>query len=272
MDKKLAIVTTNFENYQVTKDFLSSVENSIDDRTKVFISDLSTNIQSLIIKKWAEVIAGKNLGYAHGINLGLKKGLLEGFDQFVVINNDIRVRSDFVSSVVKSVNKHPTSIIGGKIYYEQGYEYHKDRYELPELGKVIWYAGGEVDWKHAVTHHIGVDEIDRGQYDTSKETEFITGCLMCFDKSVIEKVGFLDESYFLYYEDTDYCERAKNRGVKLYFDPSITIWHKNAQSTQGVGSKLHQKYQNTNRIKFGLKYAPLRTKIHLLKNYLLNLK
>ena len=91
---------------------------------------------------------------------------------------------------------------------------------------------------------------------------------MIFNKSVIDKIGYLDESYFLYYEDADWCERAKKAGINLYYDPSIVIWHKNAQSTGGAGSKLHQKYQEKNRLKFGLKYAPWKTKLHLIINLL----
>ena len=90
---------------------------------------------------------------------------------------------------------------------------------------------------------------------------------MCFDKHVIDNIGFLNESYFLYFEDADYCEKAKRNNIALYYDPNIVIWHKNAQSTQGSGSKIHVKYQKKNQLKYGLKYAPFKTKIHLLKNY-----
>jgi hypothetical protein len=54
------------------------------------------------------------------------------------------------------------------------------------------------------------------------------------------------------------------------YDPSIKLWHKNGQITDGPGSVLHKKYQEKNRVVFGLKYAPLRTKLHLLKNAITN--
>ncbi len=113
-----------------------------------------------------------------------------------------------------------------------------------------------------------MDEVDTGKYDKFEETDFVNGALMCFDKKVIDTIGFWDEKYFLYFEDADFCVRAKRAGIKLYYDPTIVVWHKNAQSTGGSGSLIHQNYQTKNRLRFGLKYAPLRTKIHLLKNYL----
>lgn len=90
---------------------------------------------------------------------------------------------------------------------------------------------------------------------------------MIFDKKVVERVGHWDEDYFLYFEDADFCEKAKRKKIQLYYDPSIILWHKNAQSTGGSGSSLQQKYQLKNRLKFALKYAPLKTKLHLLWNY-----
>ena len=55
---------------------------------------------------------------------------------------------------------------------------------------------GENDWKNCTTDHRGVDEVDHSQYNTFAKTDFITGCLLCYDKQVFEKVGKWDESYF----------------------------------------------------------------------------
>ncbi len=266
--KKLAIVTVNFENYKVTEEFLDCFKSQTSDNFKIFVADFSTQKKNLSSSRYLEVINGENRGYAYGVNLGLHEAVKQGFDKFCVINNDTYLKSDFVDRVVESVIHHSSSIIGGKIYYAPGYEYHKGRHQQKDLGKVIWYAGGEIDWDNALIKHRGVDEINRREFDKFEKTEFITGCLMLFDKRVIEKVGFWDDGYFLYYEDVDYCIRATKKGIKLYYDPSIVIWHKNAQSTGGSGSKLHQKYQQRSRLKFGLKYAPLKTKFHLVKNFL----
>jgi GT2 family glycosyltransferase len=214
------------------------------------------------------VFHAKNKGYSHGVNEGIKKAIKEGFEAFVVINSDVVVKANFVENVLDELNKKPKCLIGGKIYYAKGYEFHKDKYRDEDLGKVIWYAGGTIDWANMYISHRGVDQVDTGQFDNIEETEFITGCLVCFDKEAFETIGPWNEKYFLYYEDSDFCERAKQKGYKLIFDPDIIIWHKNAQSTDGSGSALHQKYQEKNRIIFALKYAPLRTRMHVVKNFL----
>lgn len=269
MGHKLAVITVVYQNYEVLKDFFSSFRKQTNSNFKLFIVDLSdkkkviSNLDSRFL-----ILNSFNKGYAHGVNQGIKKAISQSFNKFCVINNDTYVQNDFIHKSLSSIINHESSLIGGKIYYAHGFEYHKKRYQSSELGKVIWYACGEIDWKNINIKHIGVDEEDRGQFDTFKETDFITGCLVCFDKKVIDKVGFWDEKYFLYYEDADYCVRANRKGIKLYYDPSIIIWHKNAQSTGGSGSNLHQKYQKKNRMKFALKYAPIKTKLHILYNYL----
>lgn len=269
MNQKCALITVNYQNYAVMEEFIECFRKINSPDFKIFIADLSINKKKIPREKWIEVIFSENKGYARGINVGIAHALSQGYTQFIVINNDTRVEKDFVSKAQESMGRHPQSLIGGKIYYEEGFEYHKERYAKKELGKIIWYAGGLVDWKNAYTAHRGVDEVDHGQYDLMEKTEFITGCLMLFDKAVVDMVGLWDERYFLYYEDADWCERAKQKGIPLYYDPTVVIWHKNAQSTGGSGSSLQRRYQEKNRLIFGLKYAPFRTKIHLIKDFFL---
>jgi len=270
-EQKLAIIIVNYKNYKVTQEFIDCFKNQTNKNFRIFVADLSDEKKSLNLFDFAEVISGINRGYSSGFNIGLKKALDQKYSLFANIGNDTRVNNNFVDCVLKVAQKYPFSLIGAKIYYEKGYEYDKSRYKENELGHVLWYAGGIIDWNNVFTKHIGVDEIDHGQYDKPTETDFVTGCFVLFDRDVFNKVGFWDEKYFLYYEDADFNERAKRKGIKLYFEPSIVLWHKNAQSSGGSGSLLQQKYQPINHLRFGLKYAPFKTKLHLLKNYLLRL-
>jgi GT2 family glycosyltransferase len=211
-----------------------------------------------------------NRGYAYAVNRGIERAQKEGATQFCVMNDDTFVAREFVTQVRRQLNTHPHCIIGGKIYYAPHFEYHKERYTEDDLGTVLWYAGGIVDRAHAMTTHRGVDEVDQGQYNIPQTTEFVTGCLIAFDASVISTIGMWDESYFLYYEDADYCERGKRHGIQIWYCPEIQLWHKVSQSTGGSGSRIHVKFQRQNRIKWSLKYMPLRTSLHLIKQYILD--
>lgn len=270
MSNDLAVITVVYNNYEVTRDFIESLEDQTEKDFKLYICDFSVKKQTIKTTLKIKVIHKPNRGYGAGLNYGLSTAIEDGCQSLILINNDTIVKKDFISQAKKSLKKNPNSIIGGKIYYYPGFEYHKNRYKKDQRGKVIWYAGGEIDWDNVYTNHIGVDEVDRGQYDRKTKTDFITGCVMILDKSVIDKLGFFDEKYFMYFEDADYCQRAKQANVTLVYDPSLEIWHKNAQSTDGSGSAFHVKTQKKSRLRFGLKYAPLKTRLHLLKNLLLN--
>lgn len=268
MNDTVAIITVSF-NKKAISQLIESLTRQKSKSFTLYIVDTSGNQDSFPeLSENMRVLKRENGGYAYGVNEGMKVALQEGHIKFCIINDDTFVDEDFTQHIFKSLQSYPASLIGGKIYYAPGHEYHKDRYTKKDLGNVLWYAGGTVDWAHSQPGHRGVDEVDRKQFDKAEETEFITGCLMLLDKKVIETVGFLDESYFLYYEDADYCERAKKKNIKLIYDPSVVIWHLISQSTDGSGSKLHQTYQRKNLVKYALKYAPLRTKVHVLKNFL----
>lgn len=271
MPHNLALITVVYENYTVLDEFLKSLNDQSNRNFHLFICDLSDSKKTIPNTNFpTTILPAKNKGYSHGVNIGLKESMKQHYKYFCILNNDTYFNKDFVENVLGSLSKYPNSITGGKIYYAPGFEYHKTRYRKEDLGKVIWFAGGKIDWNHALTPHIGVDQVDKGQFNKTIEIDFINGALMAFDIEVLKKVGFWDENYFLYFEDADYCVRAEKSGIKLYFDPKIILWHKNAQSTGGSGSRLHIKYQKINRLKFSLKYAPIKTKIHLIKNFLLD--
>jgi GT2 family glycosyltransferase len=151
-----------------------------------------------------------------------------------------------------------------KIYFESCHEFHADAYTAEERGRVLWYAGGLIDRKNMYAWHRGVDEVDEGQFDTPSETAFLTGCCLMISREAFQHVGGWDEKYFLYLEDLEYSQRIKKHGGKLWYVPTATMWHKNAGSNGGSGSDTQIYYQTRNRLYFGLRYAPLRTKLALV--------
>ena len=208
----------------------------------------------------------KNLGFSGGHNVGIKYALENAADYVLILNNDTYVDGNFLTELFREAEKNSkVGILVPKIFFAPGFEYHKDRYSKEEKGKILWYAGGEMDWGNIVGHNRGVDEADKGQYNKIEETELATGCCMLIKKDVFEKIGSFDDRYFLYYEDADLSIRAKKRGFKIVYVPKSVIWHKNAGSVGGSGSALQDYYITRNRLIFGFRYAPARSKLALFR-------
>lgn len=204
----------------------------------------------------------KNLGFTGGNNVGMKYAMLHGADYLWLLNNDTMVDRHAVS-LVKAFDSNDIGIVGSKIYFAPGYEYHRDRYKEKERGSVFWYAGGLIDWKNMYASHRGVDEVDHGQYDEIIDTPYVTGCSMMISRKVVEKIGYLDDKYYLYLEDLDFGLRAIRSGFRLLYFPPSVVWHKNAGSSGGAGNRLHDYYITRNRLRLGFRYAPVRTKLAL---------
>ena len=196
-----------------------------------------------------------------------KKCPLEGgADAVLILNNDTIVEPQLIMNLVAALNQG--DLISPKIYFAAGCEFHKSRYSQKEVGRVIWSAGGEIDWANIMGKHWGVDQVDRGQFTKRKLITFATGACMMVKRSVFKKIGYFDEKYFLYLEDMDFCVRAKNAGFKIIFEPKAVVWHKNASSSGGSGSPLQDYFITRNRLLFAFKFARIKTKFVLIRHVL----
>ncbi|OGE03754.1 hypothetical protein A3B51_00775 [Candidatus Curtissbacteria bacterium RIFCSPLOWO2_01_FULL_41_18] len=208
----------------------------------------------------------QNLGYTGGNNTGIRYALRSKPDLILILNNDTLADKNLIVNLINAARN--ADIISPKIYFAKNFEFHKDRYKKDELGRVIWYAGGKIDWSNVIGRHAGVDEVDKNQYDTRSPVDFATGACMLIKRQVFEKIGLFDEKYFLYLEDMDFCVRAQKAHFKIIFEPKAILWHKNAGSVGGSGSDLQDYFITRNRLLFAVKFARLKTKIAVFRQVL----
>ena len=274
---RIAIITLNYNGKEDTLELLESLQKlqptSYELHTIVVDNASSDGSVSEIKKQFPEaniLQTGANLGFAGGFNKGIDYAKVWGADYFLLINNDCLIKdTDLVTRLIETAKKDAKiGLVSPKIYFAPGFEFHKDRYKSSDLGKIIWYAGGKFDWDNISSIHRGLDEADSGQYDGEEETELISGACLLIKKEVLERVGppagGFDESYFLYFEDSDFVKRVKDIGFKTYYTGKTSIYHKVSRST-GIGSPVTDYYHTRNRLIFGMKYAKGRTKFALLR-------
>lgn len=238
MQKKVFIVILNWNGAKDTIECIESL-NGIDyDNFQTVIVDNGSIDDSLQVlkKKFSKstyIESKTNRGYAGGNNLGIDYALRNGADYVLLLNNDTTVEKDFLKKLVEAGEQDKSiGILGPKICF----------WSNPET---IWFAGGMINWMKTSGIHIGLGEAEKGKRDAIKEVDFLTGCSLLVKKAVFEKIGKLSEDYFLYYEDTDFCCRARKAGYKCLYVPLSKIYHKVSRSTE-PGSRSYVYYHTRN--------------------------
>jgi len=189
----------------------------------------------------------RNLGFADGVNKGIKYALDNKADYVFLLNNDAVLAKGCLKRLVERMRRgRNIGIIGPKIYYMQS-----------KL-KRIWYAGGKVDKWRFSAGHIGHKEIDEGKFNEEKEIDYVSGAAILVKKEVFEKIGFFNPDYFLYYEDADFCLRARSEGFRVLYHPAAVVYHKASVFHK---NPLFHYYMTRNHFLFLEKHASVVVKI-----------
>jgi GT2 family glycosyltransferase len=275
---KVSVVIINWNRKEDTLECLAALAKSRLQGIKgqiIVVDNASTDGSAEAIKAFSTknfdlklIRNSTNLGFTKPNNQAVKAALLWGADYVLCVNNDLIVSPDLIRNLISAAKEFPRAgAISPKIYFAPGFEFHKGKYKKNELGRVIWYAGGDIDWDNVLGSNHGVDDVDMGQYERTVETDFATGACVLLKSQALREVGYFDEKYFMYLEDGDLSLRLKKAGWAVLYTPRANSWHKVAQSS-GIGSELNDYFISRNRLYFGLKYAPLRAKAALMKESL----
>lgn len=171
------------------------------------------------------VFLDDNYGFSYANNVGIRRAASWKADYFLLLNNDTEVEKDMLAQLLACAGRHPDSMIAPKICYSD----HRD---------VIWSAGGAVSPVIRKVRHIGLYQKDTGQFEQEGQIAFATGCCLLLPGRVIEEAGYLDERFFLYYEDTEYSFRLQKKGIPIYYCPKARLYHKVGASSRGADSPL----------------------------------
>jgi GT2 family glycosyltransferase len=169
-----------------------------------------------------EVVANdSNLRFARANNQGLDIAASRGSDFVLLLNNDTEVDPAALGRMVAAARRDDAiGMVGPKIYH----------YQPPDM---IWYAGGVISLWRGLVAHRGIRETDRGQYDRGGDTGYITACALLVSRRCLQAVGGLDEGYFIYGEDADWCQRSRKAGFRIVYEPTARVWHKVSSSSGG---------------------------------------
>jgi len=240
----VSIITLNMNQTDVTVEFLLSLKKSKYKNFEVVVVDQNSKKDPTQALKNAFpnviVVLNKiNNGFTGGNNLAVEhtKG------EFIFcVNNDTIITENLIGNLIEPLNDPTIGIVSPKIKYF----FNQD---------IIQYAGYTQTSRYTGRNYtFGKGETDNGQHDSPKIVAYAHGCAMMIPYKIIEKIGFLDDQYFIYYEELDFSERVNAAGYKVYYNPTAEIYHKESMTT-GKNSTFKEYYHTKNRILFMRKYS-----------------
>lgn len=250
-NQKISIVVLNYNNYQDTLECLSSLSGLDYENYEVIVVDNASNDDSYLRLKseFPEHVLLKspyNLGFAGGNNIGIMQALSNGADYILLLNNDTVIGDKKLLHKLISFagNKSNIGLISPLVLY-----YNTEK---------IWFAGGKINSLTGFCRHIkkgrSKNVIRRA---CPYYVDYLSGCFLLVKREVFEKIGLLDEVYFLYYEDVDLCCRAKKVGYSCCLFPDTWVYHKKSATAGLVGknklSELQSYYFSRNALIFAKK-------------------
>jgi GT2 family glycosyltransferase len=182
--------------------------------------------------------AGENLGYAGGNNLGMRHALQRGTRYLCILNNDVRVSPGFLTPLLKALDLNASAGVATPLITSE-----EDAGQVWALGSVVDRRSGTVS-----RLHMGETASD-WQFRDVFEVDLAQGAAMIFKREVVETIGLLDEAYYLYYEEADWCLRARNAGFQILAVPRSRVWHQ-VSATLGETSPVINYYMQRNQLRF----------------------
>ncbi|WP_134087719.1 glycosyltransferase family 2 protein [Olivibacter sp. XZL3] len=238
----VSIISVNYKQPAVTAAFLQSIAAHasnldleviiIDNESEQDLGGYFGNILPKVIYRRVE----KNVGFAGGNNRGIS--IAQG-DYLLFLNNDTEITPGMIEALLQvlEADQNVGMVSPLLLYYDNK--------------QLIQYAGyTKMNYLSGRNKQIGYHELNRGQYaGISSETAYCHGAAMMVRKKDLDRVGWMDESYFLYYEELDWCEKFRKSGLRCWFHGEAIIYHKESISV-GKESALKTYFMARNRMLF----------------------
>jgi len=230
MTAAIHIVTVLFNSAEVLPDFIASLRaQTLPSWRLIAVDNASTDGSAALLEALGDprilvVRNGANLGFGRATNRGLQAAMDEGGAVFMLLNNDTSFAADFLAEYVATFERIGAEAMAVRVVYRND----------PERA---WYDGGHFrrGWVFANEHehdgalaHVAV-----------RPVEFASGCCLGLSRGVLERVGLLDERFFVYWEDSDYCLRLAAAGVVIQYVRALVVVHDASALTGGPRSPTY---------------------------------
>lgn len=242
---RIAIVTVLYNSAEVLPDFLASLDRQVArDWLLIAVDNASSDMCVAMVENWAgptDIIRNTaNVGFAVATNQGVERARTLGYDAVLLLNNDTAFDGDFMGGLAEAATQVPAPILAPVVLY----------HATPDRA---WFAGGGFTWARGAYMAHASEKIPPGDAPWWP-ADFAPGCALLVPMAVFDRIGLLDERFFVYWEDADFCMRCRKAGVEIAVLRAPTILHKVSVLTEGVNSPFSIRMYQQNQIRFLYKH------------------
>ena len=185
----------------------------------------------------------ENLGFAGGHDLVIRRALDAGATHVLLLNNDATLEPGCLAALLRESAAPRIAAVGAKVL-------------AADHPGTLWQAWGRVTWRAALVERVGRGARDGPPFDAVREVEWVPGCAMLLAREALETVGPLDERFFAYHEDVDWCASARAAGFRVLFAPEARVVHRGEGSLAGRGPANPARYLSArNTVLFARKHG-----------------
>ena len=236
------IIVLNWQNAIKTVACLDSLKSIMASDVAVIVIDNGSGDDSVSFIRQRHpnltlLETGANLGYAGGNNVGIRWALERGAEFIGILNNDVTIEPGFLEPLVATLRAHPDVGVATPLVAEQ------------VDGGRVWALGSAVNWRTAaVSRQHANESIKDWRHRSPFEVEIASGAAMLAKQEVFERAGLLDEKFFLYFEEVDWCMKVGQAGYRILAAPSSVVWHE-VSGTLGTTSPVIDYYMLRNHLR-----------------------
>ena len=194
---------------------------------------------------------GRNLGYAEGNNVGTRHALEHSANFVLVLNNDTTVAPDLLEQLVDTARRNPDAgVFSARVMY----------FDHPEQ---VWFDGARWNESSLQLEWPGQGKRETELGTTDHDTDYACGAALFFRAEVARKIGLLDETFFLVWEEVDWCFRARKAGWRNIVVAKAKIWHKIGVSFGSESSPLRTYFSIRNQLLWFSRHASFAARLRL---------
>lgn len=199
---------------------------------------VDNNSDEPFVQEGVEIIHNsENLGFSGGHNILLQKAIDENYKYILLMNNDAVLRKNTLKTLVETLDSNPKAAAVSPKIVNQGGE--------------VWFGGGVYSKATSKSRHLLTED-----YISTTKVDFVSGCCLMIRVEALKRIGLLDDTFFLYFEDTDWSVRARHAGYELLYEPSAVAVH-NVSSSLGASSPTYMYYNLRNHLLMVRKHVSL---------------